>query len=153
MEVGILRKLIKFGLVPLVAFAASFTVGVAYAGQAASAYGYYTVNGVNYKNWAAVNTNPALNHQAYAVTLVSPLNVSIASGWAGAMPRIYENGALVCADSYTYNSSPMAVNDVLNPGGCFNYTSGVWSTQGATRGWNGSGYSSYWTFVSPSQNS
>lgn len=144
-----------FAVVSLFAlsFAFAFTGGEANAGQAVSAYGYYTVNGVNYKNWAAVNTNPSYNHQAYAVTLVSPTNKSIPGGWAGAEPRIYKNGALVCTAGYTYNSSTLAQNGVLNPADCFYNTIAVWYTQGATRAWNGSGYSSYWTFTSPSQNS
>jgi len=148
-------RLRKFTVIPLfaLAFAFAFSGGVATAGQAVSAYGYYTVNGVDYKNWAAVNTNPGYNHQAYSVTLVSPTNKSIAGGWAGAAPRIYKNGALVCSEGYTYNSGTLAKNGVLNPAGCFYNTVAVWYTQGVTRGWTGSGYASYWTFNSPSQNS
>jgi hypothetical protein len=138
----------------IVAFGTAFGLAAgaaaASAGTASSQYGYYSVDGVDYKNWAAVTTITS-THQAYAVTLVSPTNKAIGDSWAGAEPRIYKNGALVCEAGYTYNSGTLAKNAVLNPSGCSYNSAATWHSQGATRGWNGSAYDSYWTFVSPDQ--
>ena len=139
-------------LVAAVVFAIGFTAA-AWAGTATSAYGYYSEGGIDYRNYAAVNTNPSYNHQAYAVTLVSPRNTAAPAGWMGAAPRLYRNGSLYCAGTYTYNSSTVAQYGVLNPLGCVYYQENVWSSQGATRGWNGSSYGSWWTFMTPNQNS
>lgn len=130
------------------------TSGGALAGTASSAYGYYTVNGINYKNNAAINTNHDFNHQAYGVTLVRSTNVKIPSGWAGALPRRHNSsGALLCTGTWTYNSGELAVNTPLNPSGCFINNHSIYSTKGQTRGWTGSSYSTYNTFLSPNQNS
>lgn len=133
-------------------FALSFATA-AYAGTATSAYGYYSEGGIDYRNYAAVNTNPSNNHQAYAVTLVSPRNKAAPAGWMGALPRIFRNGALYCTGTYTYNSAQVARYGVLNPSGCFYHQINVWSSQGATRGWDGNSYGSWWTFMTPNQNS
>lgn len=95
----------RFRRLASVTLLTSFVIGVlsgtAYAGTAASAYGYYTVGGTQYQNQAAVNTDPSYSHQAYAVTLVSPYSGNPAQpGWAGAEPRIFRNGVLVCADTW-----------------------------------------------------
>lgn len=138
----------------LAAFSAAFAIAAgavaANAGTASSQYGYYSVDGVDYKNWASVTTITS-THQAYAVTVVSPTNKAIGDSWAGAEPRIYKNGALVCEAGYTYNSGTLAKNAVLNPAGCSYSSAATWHSQGATRAWNGSAYESYWTFTSPDQ--
>ncbi len=122
----------------------------AWAGQALSDYGYYSDNGVDYRNHAAINTSSS---SAYSVVLVSPRNKSVAGGWVGAMPQIYRNGALWCTGTYTYNSAALAVNAVHNPTGCHSTGVASWQAKGVTKSWNGSAYNAWWTSISPAQNS
>lgn len=137
------------------AFAGSAVLAnAAVAGQAVSAHGFYSVGGINYENYAAINTNHDFNHQAYSVTLVKSTNQPIPGGWAGAMPRRMDgNGTLLCSGTYTYNGGQLAVGAVLNPSGCFINNHSVYSSRGLTRAWNGASYVTYNTFLSPNQNS
>jgi len=138
----------------LLAFLLSATSGAALAGTATSSSGYYTINGINYRNYAAINTNHGFNHQAYGVTVVTPRNTSAGSGWVGALPRRHNSsGALLCTGTWKYNSGTLAVNQFLNPTGCFINNHSIYSSKGQTRGWTGSGYSTYNTFLTPNQNS
>lgn len=135
----------------IVAAGIGFGVGFANAGQASSATGYYSRNGVDYQNWAAINTDPANNHQSYSVTVAQSTNVAIPSGWAGALPRKYNgSGGLVCTGTWTYNSGSVWV---LNPAGCFSNSVGTWASKGQSKAWIGSSYATYETFLSPNQNS
>lgn len=147
-----MRTRFAAGMAAALGFLMGFVVTAA-AGQATSDYGYYTVNTVDYRTQAAINTSTS-SHLAYTVILVSPRNKAAPSGWIGASPRLYRgNGNLVCTADYKYNPSSVAQNAVFNPSGCSRYESGTWYSRGATRGWNGSSYQSFWTFFSPHQNS
>ncbi len=135
----------------VVAVGIGFGVGLANAGQAVSATGYYSRNGVDYTNQAVINTDPANNHQSYSVTVVQSTNMAIPSGWAGALPRKYNgSGGLVCTGTWTYNSGSVWV---LNPAGCFSNSVGTWASKGQSKAWIGSSYATYETFLSPNQNS
>jgi hypothetical protein len=152
MRRGLLRRLALVTLLTSLIF--GVLTGVAYAGTAASAYGYYTVNGIQYENQAAINTIPSYYHESYGVTLVTPYSGGPApTGWVGALPVTYKNGVLYCTGTWSYNSAPLANGAWLNPSGCFNYVADIWSSKGETRGWNGSGYGTWYTFMSPNQNS
>lgn len=129
---------------------------IAEAGQACSSYGYYSVNGVSYKNQACINTNHDYNHQAYAVTLAYVTAGTAQSGWVGALPRRWNDTGtmLQCTGTWAYNSGQMtSASPPLNPSGCFINVHSAYSAKGQTRAWNGSAYWTYETFLSPAQNS
>lgn len=129
---------------------------IAAAGTACSSYGYYSNNGVSYKNKSCINTNHSYNHQAYAVTLAYVTSSSAPSGWVGALPRRYNDTGttLLCTGTWTYSSSKMtSASQPLNPAGCFIYNHSAYSADGQTRAWNGSSYSTYGAFTSPAQSS
>ena len=142
-------------LVLVVAFVFG-AASVAIAGTACSADGFYSNNGVSYKGRSCINTNHASNHQAYSVTLVYVTGGTAPTGWAGALPRRWNDTGttLLCTGTWTYNSSPMtSASAPINPAGCFNHVHSAYSSKGQTRAFNGSGYSTYVTFLSPAQNS
>ncbi len=145
-------------ILAICAFTTAFiltAIGVAAAGQAVSAYGYYSNNGVSYKNKSAINTNHSYNHQAYAVTLAYVTAGTAPSGWVGALPRRFnDSGGLLCTGTWSYSSSQMTSSSgPLNPAGCFIYNHSIYAADGQTRAWNGSSYSTYGAFTSPNQNS
>lgn len=140
-------------------FAATFVFSaysLAEAGTACSSYGYYSNNGVSYKNKSCINTNHSFNHQAYSVTLAYVTSGSAASGWVGALPRRYNDTGttLLCTGTWTYSSSTITSStNPLNPSGCFINNHSAYASDGQTRAWNGSSYSTYGAFTSPAQNS
>lgn len=120
----------------------------AFAGQALSQTGYYTIAGHQYATIAAINTSP---NNAYAVTVNQWSSGGTLAGWAGARARLFtESGSMACESANTYNST---TGGVANPMSCFRITSGSWYSYGVALGWNGSGYSPFYTFRSPNQNS
>ncbi len=153
------RKRPTLLMAALVSFALTFTgtvgAGIASAGQATSAFGYYSDNGVNYKNQSIINTNHSDNHQAYAVTLAYVTAGTAPSGWVGALPRrTNSSGSVVCTGTWAYSSSSMnSGNYPLNPSGCFINNHSAYGSDGQTKAFNGSSYNTYGAFTSPNQNS
>ncbi len=133
------------------AFVASVFVGLgnaANAGQATSALGYYTVNGHQYQNQAVIWTQ---TNYAYATTINGWSSGTATSGWAGARGRLFTSGGtLSCEGANTYNSA--GVNNATGLS-CSRSTSGAWYSYGVALGWNGSGYTSFYTYQSPNQHS
>ena len=146
-----MRRLIAATLVASAAFVTGATTGVAYAGSAYSATGYFSIAGRNYSNDAGIHTNHVNNHRAHASTGIDHSGGNLPSGYMGALPmRRNSSGALLCQGTYYYNDGPASgISNV----GCFINNHSTYSSKGATRAWNGSGYNSYWTFLSPNQNS
>jgi hypothetical protein len=149
----------RLRLLASVALSTSFIFGLlsgtAHAGGASSSYGYYTVAGIQYQNQASIWTDPSYNHEVEADTLVGPYSGGTAQdGWVGALPQTYRNGVLYCTGTWIYNSSPMPVGSQLYNAGCLQFNIvDVWSSKGITRAWNGYSYNSYYTFMTPNQNS
>jgi hypothetical protein len=139
----------------LAALVASLVFGfgsaVALAGTAYSADGFYTINGIDYYDYAGIHTDHANNHKAHASTTARSLDGNLPSGWIGALPqRRDSSGALLCTGTWFYNSGSSAGIGTV---GCMIYNHSIYSSKGQTRGWNGSGYTTYNTFLSPNQNS
>lgn len=123
------------------------------AGQAVSANGYYTIYGHQYVAYAVINTGyiSGQAHSAYAVTVNQWNGGGTTAGWAGARGRLFTSGgSLSCESSNTYNST---TGQPANPSSCVRYTAGAWYSYGVALGWNGSGYTSLYTYQSPNQNS
>lgn len=128
-----------------------FLIGLApaaaQAGQASSSWGYFTVNGVSYKNQATISTSTG---SAGAYTFLGRTSGCIPSGWGGARARLFNSAnTLIQESSILYNSGCVIGFDRVTSrsGG------GTWYSYGVTWGWNGSSYSPSYTFKSPNQNS
>jgi hypothetical protein len=137
--------------IPVAVFLAGFLVmfipAAANAGVADSAYGYYTVYGHQYQNQAIISTSTG---SAVGFTYNSWYTGSNPTGWAGAQGRVFSSGGtLECHGTIEYNSAPgyVAGSD------CVYYASGAYYSYGVAYGWNGSGYSPFYTYKSPNQNS
>lgn len=134
-----------------VAFAVAFLMGVssqaASAGSAVSSTGYYTVAGIQYLSRAHIATTPG---QASAGTWVERNGASTPGGYAGARGRLFTSGgSLSCEGSTLYNDAGYGVF----AWSCTRSASGSWYSYGVGYGWNGSSYSPFYTFTSPSQTS
>lgn len=138
------------GVLGVLSFGLSVGIGAAQAGSAYSATGYYGIAGYSYRNDAGIHTNHKNGHSAHASTFVGA-NTSVPSGWIGTLPqRRNSSGGLLCTGTWFYNDGPASG---LGTVGCFINNHSIYSSQGATRAWNGSRYSTYGTFLSPNQNS
>lgn len=136
---------------------ASFFVGI--GAQAASAvvessnWGYFTVAGNAYRNYAVIITSPG---NARASTNTGPQSgYTVPGGYVGSRGRLMIDGGttLSCEGSNTYNSGSISYATMLTGVSCTRYTSGAWYSWGVSLGWNGSGYNSVYTYQTVSQNS
>jgi hypothetical protein len=122
--------------------------GVAFAGTAQSAYGYFTGGNTTYMNYAHVTTSTSY---AWSDTVTQRNGGGTQVGWAGSRGRLYTGaGALSCEGSNVFSStygSP-AVGD-----SCTRTAHGTWYGYGVSYGWNGSSYNAAFTFTTPSQTS
>ena len=120
----------------------------AFAGQAQSAYGYFTSGSQQYMNYAYITTTDK-NSSAVTSTQFSGGGTQV--GWAGSRGRLFtSSGAMRCESANQYNGE---YNYPAFGYSCNPQTSGIWYSYGVSLGWNGSGYQSFYTFQSPNQNS
>lgn len=136
----------------LTAVLAGFLAGVgaqpAVAGYAESARGYFTAGGTQFSNYAYISTSAK---SATAVTSTQRTGGGTPSGWAGSRGRLFTSGgAMSCEGVNSYNSGSGTVAFGYS---CTRRSGGTWYSYGVSIGWNGSGYSSFYTYRSPSQNS
>lgn len=129
-----------------------FTVGagatLAAAGTSTSAYGYSTINGHQYINWASVTTT---TNSAQARTVTQWNGGGTTAGWAGSRGRLFTSGgALSCENTTVYNPSNGSIASGYS---CIKNTVGSWYSYGVSYGWNGSSYNAFYTFKSPNQSS
>lgn len=124
-----------------------FTAATA-VGQATSQTASFTVNGKTYRDFALVKTTSTVatgETRGWGLTTVS-------AGWLGVNGRLFRSsGAMVGESGFYYNGSTMAGGTVLINGVDY-VTTGTFYSYGVVRGWNGSGYNSYYTFKTPYQN-
>lgn len=142
----------RWGISVAIVFATGLLLGVgvnaADAGTAYSSDGYYTVAGHQYVNRAIINTGPSI---VVAITNTSWSSGSTPTGWAGARGRLFTSGgSLSCEGSNIYNSSAGSLAVGYS---CNRFTSAAWYGYGVSLAWNGGGYTSFYTFKSPNQNS
>lgn len=141
------RGKILFGVF-ISCFLASAGTQLAFAGSASSATGFYTAGSTQYLNYATVETSSG---RAEAFTQTRANTIPTPSGWAGARGRLFSSGgALSCEGTNQYNT---ATGAGVFGYSCIRYTSGAWYSYGVSYGWNGSGYSAFYSFISPNQNS
>jgi hypothetical protein len=138
------------------AFVGAFAVGAgaapAIAGSVNSAFGYYTVASVQYRNMANIATGPGA---ALAGSYATGESTSVPAGRAGARGRLYyDSGTIACEGSNTYNASTLPQGHYVAGFSCTRTTAGLaWYSYGVTLAFNGSGYNSVYTFRTVSQNS
>ena len=132
-------------------FAFGLSLGVAHAGSAYSAYDYFSTAGRQVSNQSGIHTNHDASHSAHASTYIGHLNGNLPAGYIGSQPvRRDASGALQCQGTYSYSGGTAAA---MSSVGCFINNHSTYSSKGATRTWDGSGYVSRWTLLSPNQNS
>lgn len=148
------RALVAMATAFAVSFMAGVTPTVANAGIATSTVGSFSVAGNNYRNFARIATYPTSNHQASAFTHTAPNGFTAPVGWVGSRGRLFTSGgALSCEGINTYNPSSLASGSYHVAVSCIRNQVGTWYSYGVSRAWNGSGYNSVYTFLSPNQNS
>jgi hypothetical protein len=120
------------------AFAATYT---------SSIWGYYgPFVGYSYKNKA----DCADSTRVYASTTVSSQGTSsVPAGYMGAKASLYKNDALYEYTSMYYTTTAAVSTSVPTSGGT-NAPSGTYYSKGITAAYNGNGYSTYYTYQSPS---
>jgi hypothetical protein len=125
--------------------APAFAQGIAYSSN------YYYSVWYNYYNWAAIDTTTGQPATAWTEVFTNG-GFNVPAGYMGAYPiMFYSNGAICRQGSWEYNGSA-SNNDVSGVGpGCG--AGPVYYSQGVSSGWNGSGYSDYYTNRSPNENS
>lgn len=136
----------------LAALLVAFVAAIALAGTAHSSWGYYSNNGVDYRARSTVRTDHADNQRGSAATYVDPYDPeTVSSGWIGVQARrTSSSGTILCTDSWRHNSG--TTGSIETNGRRINNHS-AYASKGRTRAWNGSSYSTYVAFLSPSQNS
>jgi hypothetical protein len=113
------------------------------AASSTSAWAYYTVNGVSYRNnetiWA-YSPGASVQTEAYAETTNGS---SVPAGWIGASTDIdRSDGALCTSSGWSYNNVAEYNWDNIVQNYCgAHYYYGI----GATKGYNGGGYTGYYT--------
>lgn len=142
----------------LVAAATAFILGMgtgvasAAVSVAKSAWGHYTAGDVGFRNQAWITVNHANNHFADAYTVVQrTTGGSVPAGHIGTLPRRTNTaGSILCTGTWTYNPS---ASIGMGTYGCAINNHAVYASKGATRSWNGNGYDTWATLLSPSLNS
>lgn len=142
------RRLVLLAvLMGLVGFLLAYSPMSSDAGTAYGSWGGYSVGGRDYQNRAWVSTSTG---SAGARTDVRPTSGCAPSGYMGARARLFNSGgSLIQESSIVYNS--VCANSMTVPTN--RSASGTWYSYGITWGFNGSGYNSFYTFVSPNQSS
>lgn len=121
------------------------------AGTAYGSWGGYSAGGVSYQNRAYIYTTSG---QARAYTQAGPTSTTVASGWVGARGRLFTSGgALSCEGVNDYSTISLTAGATWSGLSCLRSATGAWYSYGVSLGWNGSGYNSVYTFLSPNQNS
>lgn len=123
------------------------------AGTVSGSVGLYTVDGYRYRNYAVIATTTS-PHYATAYTFTGPNSGSVPAGYPGSRGRLFEqDGAMYCEGSNTYSSATITYPNTQGGISCQAHTAGAWYSYGVSLAFNGSGYTSFYTFLSPDQNS
>jgi hypothetical protein len=154
------RNLFKKSLIGLVLIAILMANALAaFAGSATSAQGYYTVYNHNYFNESSITTGIDPNGKPYANAYTGAMcnpcepSNSVPAGYLGAKARLFNaSNQLISQTEFVYNSSSDWVeysdSARLSPA----VLGAAYYSYGITAAYNGNGYTTYYTFVSPSQN-
>lgn len=127
-------------------FAISTTL--VFAATAYSPWGYYgPYLGYSYKNRAMVSDDYRLLADT---TVANQVSGNIPTGYMGALARLWKDGVLVASTDWYYNGFPCNSISTATPDGSF--SSGTYYSKGLSSAYNGSGYTVYYTFQSPSIN-
>lgn len=128
-----------------------FGTSAAFAGYASGNLGYFTVGGHQYVNHAYVSTNTS-SHWALSGTHTDWTSGTIPAGYAGSRGRIFEcsSNILKAESTIVYNSAGNEA--VANSPTWWTSAGNAAYGYGVSWGWNGSGYSAYYTFKTTCQN-
>ncbi|MDN4095900.1 hypothetical protein [Brevibacillus agri] len=119
-----------------------------YASAAESrVYNFGPIGGYSYYNQATVEKTG--DNVYYTAEIGSQNSGKIPVGYMSAGPRLFKGDALCKASEMTYNSSATASMRVGTYGNC---GSGIYNSRGATEVFDGSGYRTYLTNVTPNIN-
>ena len=145
------RRLLSLVLIGSVAVGALVGGGAVAAFAVNSQTGYFTVAGIQYSNYATLGVSTSGGGAASGATWTQFASGCTSTGYAGSRARLFDasTGALVYQDpTIRYNSScSSALSSVVQTG------HRAWYSYGVSWGWNGSGYSAYYTYQTIAQNS
>lgn len=120
-----------------------------FAGTTESSWGYYgPISGYSYKNRALLDVST--DGQNAVTSCYKDESGTVPTGYIGAQARLFKDDSLYKYSTMEYNTS--AVSGVVARTGYFKGGSGTYYSYGITAAYNGSGYDTYYTFKSPSQN-
>lgn len=107
------------------------------------------VNGYSYTNYAQISTDSGYIGARTSISKVGTGNVP--TGYMGSLARAYKDGAVCTETSMLYNDEPLngIGSSIVGHSGC---GSGVYHSQGKTEVYNGNGYSTYYTNLTPNLN-
>lgn len=107
------------------------------------------VYGYSYTNYATISDDYAVISASTNISKVGAGTVPTA--YMGTLARAYKDGAICVQTSMTYNSSAVSGKGsiVLGNPDC---GAGIYHSQGRTEVYNGSGYDTYYTFLTPNIN-
>lgn len=109
--------------------------------------------GKTYQNRATIVTVTS-THKATASTSTGPSGFHAPAGWVSSRGRLFTSGgALSCEGVNEYNDSQLENGTVVVGYSCTHTGTGTWYSYGVSQAWNGSGYTAFYTFKSPNQNS
>jgi len=115
------------------------------AGIGSGPWGYYTVNGVNYKNISVVTTSSAGSAWAFAETDVVPTNRAVTTGWISANARLFDaSGNLVLESGFQTNPGTIRANGVWDVFSPYRNATGSFRSWGVSKAWNGATYIAYY---------
>lgn len=116
----------------------------AHAAFYSSSVGQFTGAGRTYNTQAVLNTDSSPD---LASTFVSVQGGPAPAGWLGSQARTFlENGAFCGEGSFYYSSSATSTTSSNLGMGCGAQRYFSW---GVTKGWNGNGYNTVYTFRTP----
>jgi len=143
-------RAITVGLVIGIVLGAS--VGTAYAGVAYGDKTYYgPVASRYYWNRSVVQTSPSYGAVG-VIQLGKWYGSDIPAGWGGLLARLYnDSGVLVKSSSWWYTDSPIGDGGYFSVPSPHSYVHDSYYARGQTRAWNGSGYNTYNSLMTPYQ--
>lgn len=137
------------------AFLVGILIGVSVTGVFASiAYGIWGYYGpqldYNYKNRNSINADDALNSISATTVVARDGSGTIPEGYMGTQVRVFKDDALHKSGVMQYN--PSATSSYTAAMALIDVGVGTYYTKGITAAYNGSGYYTYSSYQSPSQN-
>jgi hypothetical protein len=146
----------KFATIMIVSFLGGLLAATgtqaAGAGVATSDYGFFSVIGNQYINFAQISTNTSV-HDGTAYTVTGWVAPNIPPGYAASRGRL-----MLCGSDSVWREGNNTFNTAydqpaVGQTSVWNAVGSAWWTRGVSYGWNGGGYNASYTYYTACQNS